>query len=109
MPTADPDNDGNANLLEYVMNTDPLQATGGSILEVSSGSDGTRLEWSVRDDLSQTQIRLEGSPDLRDWSNLGEALENQSMVREGPLRASSATLPGNHPARYVRVRIEQEG
>ncbi|MEM7386908.1 MAG: lamin tail domain-containing protein, partial [Verrucomicrobiota bacterium] len=103
--SADPDQDGLLNLVEYALNTSPTTADGSPFTLGEMAVDGASyltLTFNTRDNLG-AEISLESSEDLQAWSAVSNSetttVENGLMIRDGvPL--------GSSDERYVRIRVQ---
>ena len=67
-PAADPDADGQLNLLEFFQGTNPTNATPGTALSLAPVSGGWTLDWLRNPAASGLFTRVETSADLAAWS-----------------------------------------
>ena len=65
----DADDDGLVNVLEFVLNTDPMVADGSDAFTVESTADGILVSHSLRAGISGVQAKFQTSEDLSSWSD----------------------------------------
>ncbi len=105
----DPDQDGVANLLEFVLGGDPLAASPG-VLPVVAKS-GANLTFAYNVEVAATSdydISAESSTDLATWTTLAHGV-NGVTIDESQIDADTdhvvVTLPASGPRIFVRLRI----
>ena len=102
-PLADPDGDGNVNLLEYVSGTDPLVANAPISIDFYQDGGSIVLAFERMTGTADVAVIVEGSADLLQWeSQLAEADETEV---EGGLSLVSYLLPRG-VARWFRLKFE---
>src|SRR5205814_1205423 len=93
-PTADPDGDGQLNLLEFAFDTNPL-ATNASPFAISRAVDGSLwLSYPKRTGFSGLRYTVLKSDDLITWAS----------VADGDLEETTQSVPGR-PLELVTARI----
>ncbi len=104
-PLADPDHDGQTNLLEFFHATDPLAPNPpGDTAALTRQTDGhLALRFPIARDLGDVSWQLEASPDLATWQNAPLPFEIES---EEPDRLRlRIRLPSPSPAPFWRLRV----
>jgi autotransporter-associated beta strand protein len=103
-PTADPDADGRANLVEYALGLDPLESDGANAVTIGTDASRLTLGFSRRADPTLT-YHVEASDTLGAnwttiWSSGGaqNTAETVTVVDTVPL--------STNPTRFLRLRIE---
>lgn len=103
--TADPDGDGNVNLLEYAFGSSPISAADSIGPELSLN--GSLISLTYLKDIRKTDLnhRVQFSTDLQNWSDL-------PAVRTGPagvVETWVAPMPpeASHSGSFLRLRIER--
>ncbi len=101
LPDADPDRDGLANLLEYALATNPLQATPGQ--PVTSLSGDSRLQLTFNRARADLIYEVLGSSDLVTWSVIATdpGTTGQSVTVTDTTSLTSA------PRRFLRLRVRE--
>lgn len=103
-PTADPDGDGVANLLEFALGRNPLAATGSGIV-VDTDSGFLRLSAARSASAIGVTYTVEVSSDAVTWSSGSPATTTltssatQLVVRDG-------TAYGSSTPRFIRLRVD---
>ncbi len=103
--TADPDNDGQANLLEYALGLDPMRADPASIPLTSSGG-WLWLTYTLSAQAADVTCTAEWCDNLvtGPWSTAG--IITYIVADTGTQRTMQALIPvGASPHRYVRLRV----
>jgi subtilisin family serine protease len=94
--SADPDHDGNSNLLEFLTGTDPEN---GSVLPVTpylDSANGRSFRFQTRADLSGVTYRVEWSSNLAvgDWQTTGMQIRLLPSSPDPAIQLWEATVPG---------------
>ena len=78
LQTADPDGDQIINLLEYVLDTNPLAANRmtGTSHEYDADTGNLTYRFTVPNDLSEVTMKIQTSPDLDTWTDRAMTLES---------------------------------
>jgi hypothetical protein len=118
-PTADPDNDGVCNLLEYALNADPTVADDSALPEIGiEAVDGNRyltLTYCRRTDDSSLKYEVVGSEDLAtplsSWAVQSQTMSTgQDGLPPGMERVKvrdGVAIDGGPMHRYLRLRVTQ--
>ena len=113
-PSEDPDDDGNSNLAEYYIGSNPLASNNPPLLPVAVERDGTntlfRTNYTQRRNLVDIQAQLEFSRSLDPWFDESDTIPHS----ESQLTQSSAleeitfeaTLDATHPRGFFRLNID---
>ncbi len=109
--TADPDGDGQPNLMEYAFDTDPLQnnATPFSILRAEDGS--VILSYPRRTGFSGVEYAVLMSDDLLNWSPVENGILTES-VQAGPnpgMETVSAKIVDISQRAFFRIEVKPLG
>jgi hypothetical protein len=102
--TADPDNDGLDNLLEYALNGNPLK-NDASILPTISRSGG-HLVFAYRQNIAATDITftVEQSTDLKSWTPV--TVEPQRVSSDGLADLMEVSVPmQDEKALFLRLKV----
>lgn len=107
---ADPDGDGNPNLLEFGQGTNPRLANDPSKLTASllttNGLPAFVLSFRRLLLAHELDYRLEASADLQAWSPVSGQESEPALNLDGTITVSvNVGLLANSPARFVRLRI----
>ncbi|MGJ8724058.1 MAG: endonuclease I family protein [Roseibacillus sp.] len=104
-PEADPDQDGYANLVEFVSNSDPLstQSEPFSESEIEGGNLVLRYRKVRNLELSGYSYRWEVSSDLESWMNAPQTATEE--VDEGEAAIESLTFSGANDRYFWRLSI----
>jgi hypothetical protein len=108
-PNTDTDADGQPNLVEYALGTDPNAPTTGPELLVEGGA--LVLRYSVPTDLDpKVQVIPEVSANLQDWSSLPEDVLLEEVSNSPTVIVYKATdlhVPQDgDPRHYLRLRVQ---
>jgi PKD repeat protein len=108
-PTADPDSDGIANLLEFALQTTPKE---GNALDTRFEVVGANIEFTYTRSRAASGVSylLEWSDSLAagTWSTVGVVQTDISADSNSPQQTIKATVPaGTGTKRFVRLRVTQ--
>lgn len=78
-PMADPDGDGQANLLEFAFGTNPLQPNGPAFNIVKAADGSLQLSYPRRTSFSGLRYTILISQDLFNWSPVADGVLNESV------------------------------
>lgn len=109
--TADADNDGVANLMEYAFGNDPTSATSiPNATQLELTAEGMRFSVIVRSGDSALTISPLVSTNLQSWSNVGLAeLESVDQTDVPPgFRRREWQAPATNPALFIRFSLSYE-
>lgn len=106
LPTADPDHDGNSNLLEWALYLDPTQPD--QFKPILTQTETTIEYTYTRAKNVQATFAVEWSDTLTaDWSTTGVTAETP-VSETAATRTVKVSLPtGNNGKRFIRLRISQ--
>ncbi|VGO19107.1 putative Ig domain-containing protein [Pontiella sulfatireligans] len=110
--TADPDGDGNDNLMEYAVDGDPLDAAAGALMFI--GSDGNASHWfyhvhNQRTDDGSLTYRVETGTDLASSSNW--TVGGVEFVGESPSAGNYKSVTNRtdiENQEFIRLKIERQ-
>jgi len=105
VPLADADGDGQTNLQEYAVGTDPEVPNPDIVLEVEDSSFGPEVTFEQRADLDDVQALIEVSFDMDIWSSQG-ILHSDRQIGGGreAVTGRLTNVSGDEPKRFLRVR-----
>jgi mannan endo-1,4-beta-mannosidase len=106
-PTADPDRDGLANLMEYVTRRDPRVPETAAPLVVSVVAGGLQLQFQRRKTFTDAQLFLQASPalDAPAWTDSDPATLNPTIVSlDAQTERWSVTVPFDDARKFYRLR-----
>ena len=105
VPLADADGDGQTNLQEYAVGTDPEVPNPDIVLEVEDSSFGPEVTFEQRADLDDVQALIEVSFDMDIWSSQG-VLHSDRQIGGGreAVTGRLTNVSGDEPKRFLRVR-----
>ncbi len=107
---ADPDGDGAANMVEYVLGSSPGSAGSVGALEVSTikvgDSSYVAISYIFRTDVT---VKHEGSAQLGPWSPLTMTEVSRTALPDGSERVTlrESSPVSSHPARFLRLKISK--
>jgi hypothetical protein len=102
--SADPDGDGQNNLMEYLFGTDPLNS-GDSTLQISANTDGTfNVSYRGRSVVTYT---LEASTDMVNWSAANLVIQdtNSTVVQDDLEAITCHVAPANPTNKVLFFRL----
>ena len=102
-PLADPDGDGNVNLVEYFVGTDPLTVNQPVAIDLRQDSDSVVLRVQRVTAAADVAVIVEGSTDLVQWE--AHVVEPTETMTDDGLSLVSYRLPGGG-ARWYRLKLE---
>jgi Lamin Tail Domain len=102
-PDADADGDGQTNLHEYALCSDPLDATSGEQAMTLAAEPNAIVRLMRRRDAAEIEFTLEVSPDMVTWA-VGEPPASIAPNDDGT-ETVTWTLPSDSLRQFVRVRI----
>lgn len=115
--SADPDQDGRPNLLEYAFASDPAQSDAGAAdpgIQLTRSENGDLiLTWRENPnatDLTYLVERTTTPSEAGSWAGIGSSASPEVLSETETLRVMKLTLPapaGGEPARFFRVRVSQ--
>ncbi len=102
VPGADTDLDGIADVLEYPLGLNPVVPDVDQLAGLVY--DGSNITLTFPRDTTITDVTVTGeiSPDLFDWTPVGDTLASQS----GTIEMRQITVPVDDGARYIRLRAQ---
>jgi len=104
--TADPDNDGRSNLLEYAVGSDPKQPDGPSPGALGKTGDGLRLTLTfprIADPALTYTVEAADSPDQASWTAIWTSTGASNTA--GSVTVPDTELIGDHPKRFLRLKV----
>ncbi|MFO1522046.1 MAG: lamin tail domain-containing protein [Kiritimatiellia bacterium] len=101
-PGEDPDLDGQSNLLEYALGTNPHVPDAFSPLSISVDGDQARVSYGLRLSTTDLNYHLEASPDLASWTRVNTSPEPGGTSVQ--TRVYRDTTPLDR--RYFRLGVE---
>lgn len=111
--TADPDNDGVSNLLEYALGMDPMKADNhlmpfSTLADTAENLPGELIyQYSRSITATDVEYQMEWSSDLRNWSAQG--ITEQVGTANGPARTVTARVPySSEEPRFLRLRVKEK-
>jgi hypothetical protein len=104
--TADPDNDGRSNLLEYAVGSDPKQSDGAAPGALGKTGDGLHLTLAftrIADPALTYTVEAADSPDQASWTTIWTSTGASNT-------SGSVTVPDTepisaHPKRFLRLKV----
>ncbi|NJM37755.1 MAG: PKD domain-containing protein [Akkermansiaceae bacterium] len=102
--TADDDNDGSSNLLEYIFGTNPLANDAASIL-FQPNSNSTSYTFTQHKRSSSTRLTMQESNDLINWMNC-PALEAPATDL-GSMWRRTMQFPAIGSQKFYRLKVEE--
>lgn len=109
-PDAAPAGDGVTNLMKYATGLDPLKPCGSvTKLEAEEGADGKRhlvLRWPVNPQAAEVRHEVEISPDLVNWTSLGEVETAGKTSAE--FHDAEPVAEGAMNRRFLRLKVTRE-
>lgn len=107
---AAPAGDGIANLMKYATGLDPLKPCGAvTNVTVEEGADGSRhlvLRWPVNPQAAEVKHEVEVSPDLVNWTTLGEVEATGKTSAE--FRDPEPVQGSGVKRRFLRLKVTRE-
>jgi hypothetical protein len=104
--TADPDNDGRSNLMEYAVGSDPKQPDGALAGVLGKTGDGLRLTLTfprIADPALTYTVEAADSPDQATWSAVWTSTGASNTA--GSVTVPDTELISNHPERFLRLKV----
>ena len=107
---ASPAGDGMTNLMKYATGLDPLKPCGSvTKVEVEEGADGNMhlvMRWPVNPQAAEVRHEVEMSPDLANWTSLGEVETAGKTSAE--FHDAEPVAGGAMNRRFLRLKVTRE-
>jgi hypothetical protein len=104
---ADPDNDGQPNLLEFASGSDPLQANNSSFAIERDAEGSLHLSYPRRSGLSGLVYTVLKSDDLINWSPVAdEEFESFQIIPGTPLERVNGTIANISQRTFFRLEVK---
>ena len=104
---ADPDKDGNSNLLEMLFNTNPNQGDRGDLVVTRLSSTQASVSFTRSAAFPEDSVDVQWSGDLAGWSGSGVVLGSQAVAGGNFKMTGLITLPSARAKVFVRVTAGQ--
>ncbi len=106
-PTADPDQDGNSNLMEFALNTDPRQPNAGVRNLTPSSAVGEAIAtYSRRVGIPGLTWQCETSGDLSTWQTNPASVQERTLTSDGASETVELRWHLMDPRSYLRIRVQ---
>jgi glucose/arabinose dehydrogenase len=107
-PTADPDGDGQSNLLEFALNTNPLAANPSAVTIVNAADGSLQLSYPRRTSFSGLRYTLLKSNDLLTWSPIGNSVLAESVqgVAGQSVEIVTDKIANDAQAAFFRLEVD---
>jgi len=111
-PTGDADGDGQANLLEQALGSNPLDRSSTSTPHIEIVEDGqsflfANIQYSVSKTIAGAEVVLEQSTDLKNWEPVDLSDASISSLDRGESELRSIYLPVESNQLFYRVQVKQ--
>jgi hypothetical protein len=108
--TADPEEDGIRNLLEFFHGSNPKAPNTAPHLQLSQDVNGWHIDWQRHASAASLYLRLEASSDLVNWVPAPFPSQSPQITAMPPFESLRFTLGNSLPAPYTfyRVAISQQ-
>jgi len=104
---ADPDKDGNSNLLEMLFNTNPNQADRGDLVLTRLSATQASLSFTCSAAFPADSVDVQWSGDMAAWSGSGVVLSPQAVAGGNLKMTAVITLPSARTKVFARVTAGQ--
>jgi alpha-L-fucosidase len=104
--TADPDNDGRSNLLEYAVGSHPKQPDGAAPGALGKTGDGLRLTLTfprIEDPALTYTVEAADAPDQAGWTAIWTTTGASNTA--GSVTVPDTELISDHPKRFLRLKV----
>ncbi len=104
--TADPDDDGRNNLLEYAVGSHPKQPDGAMAGALGKNGDGLRLTLTfprIADPALTYTVEVADAPDQAVWTTIWTSTGASNVA--GAVTVTDTELISAHPKRFLRLKV----
>ncbi|MDB6123106.1 MAG: Laminin sub domain 2 [Pedosphaera sp.] len=107
-PTSDPDGDGQINLLEFALDTNPLSVSTSTFTIISAADGSLQLSYPRRTGFSGLRYGILKSDDLITWSPIGDGVLGESVqsVPGKSLEIVTQTIATDSQRAFFRLEVE---